>query len=56
VLVSIPIFILFSPHISKLVVRAAPVEMEMKSPKDFEFILHPCLMDDIVRKIDDVPD
>jgi tetratricopeptide (TPR) repeat protein len=56
VLVSIPIFILFSPHISKFVVRAAPVEMEMKSPKDFEFILHPCLMDDIVRKIDDVPD
>lgn len=56
VLVSIPIFILFSPHISKIIIKAEPVEMEMKSPKDFEFILHPCLMDDIVRKIDDVPD
>ncbi|WP_292378065.1 tetratricopeptide repeat protein [Methanosarcina sp. UBA289] len=56
VLVSIPIFILFSPHISKLTFKTPPVEMEMKSPKDFEFILYPCLMDDVVRKIDDIPE
>lgn len=55
VLVSIPVFILFSPHISKLTFKTTPVEIETKSPKDFEFILHPCLMDDVVRKIDDIP-
>ncbi|MDQ1254073.1 MAG: hypothetical protein QG646_3293 [Euryarchaeota archaeon] len=56
VLVSIPIFILFSPHVSKLTFKTTPVEIETKSPKDFEFILHPCLMDDVVRRIDDIPD
>ena len=53
-LILIPLFILFSPHILKFGLKAPYVEIEMKSPKDFEFILHPCLMDDVVRKIDDI--
>lgn len=52
ILISIPLFILFSPNIARLVVKQGPLEVEMKSPKELEFNLHPNLMDDIVRKID----